>query len=259
MRFVNGDAVRTCDAAYIPAASPSLRRAAPSRPLESAARTRRTSRSPVTVRQIEAEVVASVPEAEVTHELAELGLVGGQEAAFCAARDEVAQDATEILMARDGQQALRAARRAREACEEAAARDCCELPPEACRGARERPGVAELELAGHGAVLKGAEERDERLDVRGVRGVDDRARQLVLAVERVEEARERGNLRFVTHGVEAATWAAELEQARALVAPQPEVELLDPAATVIEERELVQERRLIAPRFFARDGRARGG
>ena len=68
-------------------------------------------------------------------------------------------------------------------------------------------------------------------------------------VEPVEEARERARLVEVADAVEARVGPQRPAQARVVVAQRAEVELLDPAARVVEQRELVQQRRLQLERW----------
>ena len=84
-------------------------------------------------------------------------------------------------------------------------------------------------LPGDRAVLEVADHRRERVVVGGVEVVDDHLRQRVLAVEPVEVATERLDLRPVADRVDAGVGAERLQARRVVVAERAEVELLGPA------------------------------
>jgi hypothetical protein len=72
---------------------------------------------------------------------------------------------------------------------------------------------------------------------------------LIRAVQPIEKARQRPGLREVADGVQAAVGAKPATQPRVGVPESPQVELLNPAAGVVEEREPMEQCRSKAARL----------
>src|SRR4029077_9124237 len=100
--------------------------------------------------------------------------------------------------------------------------------------------------AGHGAVLEVAAHGGQDLVVPRVQAVEDRLGELVRAVQAVEEAGEGPRLLEVADGIETRVGAQREPQTGVVVAQGAEMELLYPAAGVVEESQTVEEGRLQA-------------
>ena len=111
---------------------------------------------------------------------------------------------------------------------------------------QEPPARAELHLARHRPVLEVAGHGCHQLVVARVQVVEDRSREPPLAVEAVEEPRQRSRHLEVADRVGAAVGAQQVPQARRGVSKRAQVVLLHPAAVVVHEGEPVQQRRPIA-------------
>ena len=104
----------------------------------------------------------------------------------------------------------------------------------------EPPARAELDLAGRHAVLEVPEHRPDQVIVDRVQIVEDRPREFVLTVQRVEVARHGQRAVAVADRVEPRVRAERLEFPRIIVPHRAEVELLGPAKLGVHAAKLEQ-------------------
>jgi len=128
-------------------------------------------------------------------------------------------------------------------------------------GVVEPPGRTKLDLAGHGAGLERAHHRGEQVEVARVESVEHGARQVVVAVERVEKTDQAIALREVGHGVEAGVGSDLGEHARVGVAQHVEVQLHGPVFLRVPLADVTHDQTGEAVVVFVRSGVAvaRGG
>ena len=117
---------------------------------------------------------------------------------------------------------------------------CLRMPSSWSRNHQALPSCI---FPGARAVVEAADDGGERLVVGGVQVVDDGLGQLAGRVQAIEKARQRDRLREVGDGVVAGVGAERGHPARAGVAQRAEVELLRPAAPVVQHRQVVEQRR----------------
>ena len=158
--------------------------------------------------------------------------------------EQIAEQPPEVLVPRVRQEAARIGHHADEPRQQAHVGERVHLLRHAVELIEEPPGRSVLHLPGHGAVLEVADHGREQRVVARVEVVEDGLRELIRVVEPVEEARERPGDLEVADRIEARVRPERPAHPRVVVAEGAEMELLNPAAGVIEQRELVKKRRL---------------
>jgi len=145
-------------------------------------------------------------------------------------------------VARVGEEAARIRHHADEAREQTHVRQHAELRFHAVELIEEPPRGAPLHLSGHSAGLIVADDGREHGIVGGVGVVEDRLGELVGGVERIEEAGQGTGVIEIADGVEAGVGSQQAAHASVGVAQRAQVKLLNPAAGVIEQRHVIQQR-----------------
>src|SRR5258706_7574586 len=160
--------------------------------------------------------------------------------------EEIADEATEIVMPRVRQEAPRIGDHADETREQAHVRQGSNLRRHAVELIEEPPPRAVLHLAGHRAVLEVADHRGEQVIVAGVEVVEDRLLDLAGLLEAIEKSGQWPSHFKIADGVESGIPADRSQLACVVVAHGAEVKLLDPAAGVVHDGETMQQRGFIS-------------
>ena len=151
----------------------------------------------------EAEVGVGVVVADVSDELVEELVVVREFSVFDILADDVAEDAAEILVSREGEEGTRIGEHADEVGEEANGGEDVDLVFHAFDGVIKPPAGAELDLGAEGRFLEGAAGGGEDGIISGIEIVDDGFRKFVDGREGVEEGEEGFALGPVADGVKS--------------------------------------------------------
>ena len=178
----------------------------------------------------EAEVGVGVVVADVSDELVEELVVVREFSVFDILADDVAEDAAEILVSREGEEGTRIGEHADEVGEEANGGEDVDLVFHAFDGVIKPPAGAELDLGAEGRFLEGAAGGCEDGVVTRVEIIDDGLGEFVDGGEGIEEGEEGFALGPVADGIESRVWSELGEHAGVRAALGAEVELHGPAA-----------------------------
>lgn len=176
----------------------------------------------------EAEVGLGVVVADVGDHAGEEAFVVGEFSVFDVLADDVAEEAAEVFVAREGEERAGIGEHADEVGEEADGGEGVDLVFHALEAVVEPPTGAELDFPLVRSFLEGAASAGEDGVVAGIEVVDDGFGKLVDPVEGVEEDDEGFALWPVADGVEAGVGSELLEEAGVGVPSWSEVELHRP-------------------------------
>ena len=160
-----------------------------------------------------------------------------KETLFRFVAENVAKDSPEIFMAGIAHETSGIREHADEAAQQTATGEGIELHFDAVLLVEKPPSASKLDFAGDGSILKIANHGGEGVVVGGVEVVEDRAREIAVALENVEIAGQRLDLREVSDAVEAGI-GAQIFQRPCVVSPQrAQMELLGPPLGAVEAAE----------------------
>src|SRR5258706_11165944 len=162
--------------------------------------------------------------------------------------EEIADEATEIVMPRVRQEAPRIGDHADETREQAHVRQGSNLGRHAVELIEEPPPRAVLHLAGHRAVLEVADHRGHQVIVAGVKVVENRLRHLAGPLETIEKSGQWPRHFKIADGVESGIPADRSQLACVVVGHGPEWKLLNPAAEWGHDGETMEQRGFISAR-----------
>ena len=138
--------------------------------------------------QAEPEIAGGVVVADILHHGADEVEVGRQEPLFHLGAEEVAEDATEVLVAGVGEEGAAVGKHADELAEEALVGEDLDLTLHAVFLVKEPPAAAELHLAGRHTVLEVADHRAEDVVHRWIQIVEDCLGEAIVAIKAIEES-----------------------------------------------------------------------
>ena len=122
---------------------------------------------------LQTQKLVGVFKANIAYDRAQKFFIVREFTIFNVATEEVAEDAAEVFVAREGHEAARVRQHAYETREKAIVREGIELPLDGFFLIEKPPATTELDFSGWDAVLKGTESSGENVVVGGIDIVED--------------------------------------------------------------------------------------
>ena len=199
------------------------------------------------------EVTNGVVIANIADDSADPVEIVRQQARFHFAAEEVAEDAAEILVPRIRQERAAIGQHTDEKGQKPHIRQRFELLFHPVLLVEEPPAGAVLHFAREGAVVEvGDQRREEVIRVR-IEVVNDRFREVSVAVEVVEVTGKRATVSAVGHRVAPGVRAEPVEDSRRVVPHRADVQLRRPIFLGVETAQIGEENRRQRERFLRRN------
>ena len=192
-------------------------------------------------------IVLRIPMTDISDDPADKTHVVWQFSVFHPTAQEVAQNASEILMARIRNQTAGVREHADETSEHARIPERPELALHAVPLVIEPPGCAKLDLARHAPILKASGHGAQGIQVFPVQTVQDGFRQTAFERHRIQQARERHRDAVVAHGVEPGVRTDCTEHDRVVVPLRQHVKLHGPTEVGVFFSEMDEQPAAITP------------
>lgn len=174
---------------------------------------------------MKAEIVGGIVVADGANEGADERQIVREQTTVDFVSEELAEDAAEVFVPGIAEERTGIGQHSNEPVQQAELRNRFELAFHAIHLIVEPPSGAHLDFSGDGGALEAAGERHDKFVVAGVQGVEDGSGKEVLPVERIEDFCERGGDVPVSDGIGAGVGAVDLEESRAIVPDDIEMEL----------------------------------